>query len=275
MNLINTYFLCFCFLVLATLIIFFSRQKQDAEWKNYLLMNMLVILLGVSLFYLKSKNIIFEMLADWFPLFLIFFFYSNAGLLSRVFHDSPLDHHIIHLEKKLFGRYYPCIKLSETFNSYWLSEILHLCYFSHFLLLYGIPLYFYFNVSHAAFYQFEFAELLVFLSAFVTHAFVPVLSPRTLFEKIKAPMCNGRIYRMTHSVVESGSAHGTAFPSTHTANATLVLLVAWHTHTTFFCFVAPVALGLIISTIYGRFHYVVDMLAGIFYGSLVFMIVYL
>ncbi|OGT44581.1 MAG: hypothetical protein A3E82_01685 [Gammaproteobacteria bacterium RIFCSPHIGHO2_12_FULL_38_11] len=129
-------------------------------------MNMFVILLTASLFYLKSKNIIFKILADWFPLFLIFFFYANAGLLSRAFYMNPLDDHIISFEKKLFSSYYPCINLSETFNSYWLSEILHLCYFSHILLLYGIPFYFYCNVSHLAFYQFEFAELFVLLSAF-------------------------------------------------------------------------------------------------------------
>lgn len=88
-------------------------------------------------------------------------------------------------------------------------------------------------------------------------------------------MCDGKIYRMTHLIVENGSAHGTAFPSTHTAVATLILLVSWHVHTLFFYFITPVALGLIISTIFGRFHYCVDMIAGIFYGISVFIVVYL
>lgn len=275
MSLVNIYLLIFCFLTLSSTIIFFSRQKQHKQWKIYLIMNLFVALLGAILFCLKSKNIILAVFADWLPLFLIFFFYHTAGLLSRAFHHDTFDNRIIQFEKKLFNRYYPCVQLSETFNSYWLSEFLHLCYLSHFFLLYGAPLYFYLHHNYSAFYQLAFAELFILLSSFLMHSVVPVLSPRTIFEKIQSPLSNGKIYRFTHVIVQNGSADGTAFPSTHVGIGTLMLLVAWHSHITFFYFVAPIALGLIICTIYGRFHYIVDMLAGIFCACLVFTLVYL
>lgn len=274
MILINIYLLIFCFVILANVFIFFSRHKQNAAWKIYLIINTLIVLCGVSLFYLKSKNDVLSVLADWVPLFLVFFFYQTAGLLSRVFHDDTFDHHIIQFEKKWFGVHYPCMHWSEIFDVYWLSEFLHLCYLSYYFLLYGVPLYFYLRHDYAAFYQFTFAELLILLTAFFTHSIVPVLSPRTIYEKIKQPMRDGIIYRFTHFIVQSGSANGTAFPSTHVAIGTLMVLIALHIHTTFFYYVLPVALGLIICTIYGRFHYVVDMIAGMIYGSLVFVMIY-
>ncbi|OGT44577.1 MAG: hypothetical protein A3E82_01655 [Gammaproteobacteria bacterium RIFCSPHIGHO2_12_FULL_38_11] len=274
MMLFNIYLLAFCFLTLACFIIFLSRHKQSKPWKTYLKVNALVFIVGACLFCFRSKNITLTVLADWFPLSLIFYFYHNAGLLSRAFHAETFDNHIIQFEKKIFGAYYPCIQLSETFNSYWLSEFLHLCYLSYFFLLYGIPLYFYFYNEYTAFYQFSFAELLVFLTSSLVHSIVPVLSPRTIFEKIQQPLRKGVIYRFTHWIQENGSADGTGFPSVHVGIGTLMLLFACHIHTLIFYFVFIFSLGLIISTVYGRFHYIVDMLGGIFCGSLVFIIMY-
>src|SRR3990167_4699197 len=248
---INNYVLVFCFLIFTSVIIFLSREKQHKNWKIFLIINVLLVLCFIGLFY-----------------------FQTAGLLSRAFHDNPLDNYIIQFEKKWFGDKNPSIRLSEVFHFNWLSELLHLCYLSYFLLLYGVPFYFYCQHDYAAFYQFEFAELLILLSAFLTHSVVPVLSPRTLFEKIQSPMRYGLIYRATHAIVQSGSADGTAFPSTHVAIGTLMLLMAFHMHTVFFYGVALLALGLIICTVYGRFHYVVDLLAGMVYGCVVFMILY-
>ena len=103
---------------------------------------------------------------------------------------------------------------------------------------------------------------------------VPVLSPRTLFEKIPAPLVNGKIYRLVHYAVEKGSANGTAFPSTHVGVGTLVILVSLYFHTPFFLMTLPIAFGLVVATIYGRFHYAVDLAAGVMIASLAFYIIY-
>ena len=41
-----------------------------------------------------------------------------------------------------------------------------------------------------------------------------------------------------------------------------VLLVAWKRARTTFWFLLPIATGLIISTVYCRYHYVIDLIAG-------------
>src|SRR5262249_60038741 len=53
------------------------------------------------------------------------------------------------------------------------------------------------------------------------------------------------------------------FPSGHTLISVAVLLVAWKRARRAFWFLLPVASGLIVSTIYCRYHYVADVLAGI------------
>jgi membrane-associated phospholipid phosphatase len=52
------------------------------------------------------------------------------------------------------------------------------------------------------------------------------------------------------------------FPSGHTMVAVAVLLVAWRQARRAFWLLLPVASGLVISTVYCRYHYAVDVIAG-------------
>jgi membrane-associated phospholipid phosphatase len=52
------------------------------------------------------------------------------------------------------------------------------------------------------------------------------------------------------------------FPSGHTMISVAVLIVAWKRARDVFWWLLPIATGLIISTVYCRFHYVVDLIAG-------------
>ncbi len=54
-----------------------------------------------------------------------------------------------------------------------------------------------------------------------------------------------------------------AFPSGHTAVVLLVLYYAWHYVRGLFWVFLPVVIALIFSTVYLRYHYVIDVLAGI------------
>lgn len=271
----DTYILLFCFLSISIAFIFSSRKKQNDSWPLFLISNVAVLSVVMAIFYFKEKNSFVAMLADWLPLLLILFYYQNAGLLSKTFLQSTFDDHIIAFENKIFRSNHPCMWLSETANYYWLSEFLHFCYIGYYFILYGVPFYFYVTHDRSIFYQFEYAEVLTLLACFLTHAFIPVLSPRTIFEKIKQPLNQGHVFRVAHFILEKGSAAGTAFPSSHVAIGTLVLLITFHLQLPFLFCVAPFALGLIISTVYGRFHYVIDFVFGALYGYLVFWVVYL
>lgn len=52
------------------------------------------------------------------------------------------------------------------------------------------------------------------------------------------------------------------FPSGHTMISVAVLIVAWKRARDVFWILLPIATGLIISTVFCRFHYVVDLIAG-------------
>jgi membrane-associated phospholipid phosphatase len=53
-----------------------------------------------------------------------------------------------------------------------------------------------------------------------------------------------------------------AFPSGHALIAMLVLVLSWRLHRRVFWWLLPFATGLILATMYLRYHYVVDVLAA-------------
>jgi len=53
-----------------------------------------------------------------------------------------------------------------------------------------------------------------------------------------------------------------AFPSGHALIAMIVLVLSWRLHRRVFWWLLPFASGLILATMYLRYHYVVDVLAA-------------
>jgi membrane-associated phospholipid phosphatase len=58
----------------------------------------------------------------------------------------------------------------------------------------------------------------------------------------------------------------------HTAHTTVVLAFAWRSLRPFFWIYLPIAIGLYVSTIYLRMHYVVDVFGGFGVAALAVMI---
>lgn len=270
----DVYYLVFFYLAISSGIIIFSSYRDQLAWKFYLGMNIVIASIGVLFLIGKFKSIFFLILMQWVPLFLILYFYQVAGVLSRAFYNRTFDDNIISIENRLCRGKPPFIWLSEVLDNYWFSEFLHGCYFFFIPLLYSFPLYFYLKQDLHNFYLCSFSILLLLFINFLIHCLIPVISPRTIFEKIKKPLSDGFVYRCTHWVVELGSATGTGFPSTHVAIGTLCLLIAYHVSMLFFFLLLPFCFGLILSTVYGRFHYVIDVLAGMFFAFISFHIVY-
>jgi membrane-associated phospholipid phosphatase len=61
--------------------------------------------------------------------------------------------------------------------------------------------------------------------------------------------------------------HGAAFPSAHVAGSTVAILASWRYRRRLFWICLPFFLCMCVSTVYGRYHYVADVLAGLVTGA--------
>ena len=112
--------------------------------------------------------------------------------------------------------------------------------------------------------RYVFTLMVVYYVSYAGYFLIPALGPRfaqasqytvSLTTTPIASTINDTINSMEKTKFD-------VFPSGHTMISVAVLLVAWKRSPKTFWFLLPVATGLIISTVYCRYHYVIDLIAG-------------
>lgn len=245
-------------------------HKNVARWSLYLLTRALWIAGIISLTFVnEGMPLPLQFLRDWYPLSTIAIFYFEMGKLTQMVFQRYFDETVIRWEKRVF-KGMPSLELSDRFPSIILSEILHLCYFSYYVIAVFLAAWLYFGGRIGPFQETVFAETLTFNLSLLCYPFLPATGPRYLFEKIQGKLSKGFFFRLTHSIVSRGSSKGTAFPSSHVSLSVIVLLYALRYDSTAFLILLPMCIGLALGTVYGRFHYAIDALVGAVLGGIVF-----
>jgi len=88
----------------------------------------------------------------------------------------------------------------------------------------------------------------------------------------KGPLQGGPFTAMMSFIEHYGRVRGAAFPSAHVTGATAALWGAWRFRRWLFWALLPLYIGMCFSTVWGRYHYFADVLAGIVTGTLGYFI---
>jgi membrane-associated phospholipid phosphatase len=71
------------------------------------------------------------------------------------------------------------------------------------------------------------------------------------------------MFALVHTILESGSSKGTAFPSSHVAATLSAWFATGRESKRVFWIMAPFAVSLTLGTVFGRFHYGIDATVGL------------
>lgn len=118
------------------------------------------------------------------------------------------------------------------------------------------------KATGSRFSSYVFGMLLVFYVSYAGYFLAPAIGPRFTVPHA-GPVPRGTVARAIDGTLDrlETSRHN-CFPSGHTMVTVAVLVEALRrSRKTFLCFL-PFALGLFLATVAGRYHYVVDVLAG-------------
>ena len=254
--------------VSSALMLIFHRNL--ARWYIYLSIHIAAVLGILSLHFVTSPlPPLLQFVRDWYALGTILIFYWGVKPLTQMVFQGTFDDWIVRWENRLFNGQ-PSTYLSARFPSVALSEYLHLCYLSYYFIPVSLPVMLYFRGKGEAFFETLFAELFTFNICLIWYIFMPVAGPRYFEEKIKEPLSNAPLCKLTHAILSRASTKGTAFPSSHSAVAIVVLLCAARYDLVSFVILFPFCTGLVVGTVYGRFHYALDAVVGVLLGVLMF-----
>jgi membrane-associated phospholipid phosphatase len=86
------------------------------------------------------------------------------------------------------------------------------------------------------------------------------------------PLQGGSVTAIINFIEHFGRVRGAAFPSEHVAGSVAALWGAWRHRRWLFWVMAPLVFCMCVSTVWGRYHYVVDVFAGMVTGTLGYVI---
>jgi membrane-associated phospholipid phosphatase len=211
----------------------------------------------------RGQSLPLRLLHAFYPvIFLPILFDSFADLLPWV---SPVERDavLIRLDYALLGTH-PTVWL-ERYTHSLVTEVLTWAYTAYYFLpvLLAAALYRWGTLEE--FDRAVFGLVLCFYLSYVGYFLVPAVGPRYTLTQLQTVDLTGVFaadaIRETLDALERFKQD--AFPSGHTAVVLLVLFYAWGSLRRLFWLFLPVVVALIVSTVYLRYHYVVDVLAGI------------
>lgn len=204
---------------------------------------------------------ILRVIRDWHPVMLFPLLYKEVELLAPGMGDWRLTAAIPAWESALFAGQ-PSLYLSERLSFVPLSEYLHFSYLSYVIVIPAVTAYWYVSGRRAAFGELLLMLSTVLLGSYLFFILLPVESPYYLSERLGPPLSGHFFFDLVHQMSARGGARGGAFPSAHVSGAVVVSLVAWRHQRRLAYLLVPLTGSLMIATVYGRFHYVLDALAG-------------
>ena len=249
------------YVAVATAAVLAFSGQDHASWDLLLTAHALLVTLVLVAPLARQSGPLGRFLGDWYPMLLLGALYAEVGVLN-VDLGYQHDQVIQRLELWVFGSQLSYRWIREMPNPL-LSWVLHGCYLAYYAILYTSPLGLWFSGRRDAARRTIFAVMVTFYLCYVVFLFFPVAGPRYAFDLAHNAATDTWPARATQWLLDRGDSWGAAFPSSHVAAAVVAALCALRYWRPLGLLLMPLTVGLVLSVVYGQFHYAVDAVAGL------------
>jgi len=220
-----------------------------------------------------------DFLRHFYPVLLYTAFFIETGSLNRMFFRDYLDPLVAQWEQDVFGCQ-PSVLFMEKLPSLVISELFYISYFSYYIMISGVGIALFLR-SRQQFFHYVSVVSFLFYACYFIYIFLPVIGSRAFFRQVDGyalppatqqlaitdaypeAVQAGVFFQIMKWVYRVFEAPGAAFPSSHVAVALCTVFFSFRYLRRIRYLHLAVAIMLCLSTIYCRYHYVVDVLAGL------------
>jgi membrane-associated phospholipid phosphatase len=208
------------------------------------------------------------MVRDWLPFVVCLWVYENLHDLTRLIRPDSVDDALSRADVWLFG-VQPTLWFERWLHPL-LTDYMALAYMTYFVFPFLLGGWLYFRGQIDEFEELQLALLITFYVGFLGYILVPAVGPQIILrEQYSEPLQGRYVYWHAKQVVLTlQNFPRDCFPSLHTAvsSVTLFFLLRHRRHVPLRPLVLPVwtilTASLWVSTVYLRYHWVVDVFAG-------------
>jgi membrane-associated phospholipid phosphatase len=243
--------------VFLLVLLFHSRVPR---WYLHVFLNTgtIGVVLLLVFFVGDRASLAARLLRNLYPIALFGFLYVQTGSINHLVFPGFLDASFARLEETIFG-FQPAEVFVRNFPQKWLAECMYFAYWTYYLQFPGLGLFLYLRRTKTEFADYMLSLCATMYVCFLIYIFLPVRDPSFAFGY--APGSGPFTWMMTW-IYRHAEIPGAAFPSSHVAIAAVVLYYTWRYARAALWVVGPLAVSLMVATVYCRYHYAVDVLAG-------------
>jgi membrane-associated phospholipid phosphatase len=198
------------------------------------------------------------------PVLMVPVIFDSLGDIIPWIWPSYLDDLLIKADLFLFGGRHPTVLLEQMIHPA-LTTVMQIAYISYYPMAVALGAVLYARNKRAAFDEAVFGIILCFYLSYLGYLAFPAVGPRfTLAHMQTRDLAAGPLVAAIQDALNALENTKTdAFPSGHTAVALMTLYYAGKSRERVLAaLLLPAVTGLILSTVYLRYHYVVDVIAG-------------
>jgi membrane-associated phospholipid phosphatase len=212
-----------------------------------------------------------KFLRTFYPLLWLSFAWSEMDNLVTMIFPYWANAFVIKADLWLFG-VHPTVWVQQWFRP-WRTELMYFFYTSYYFFkpLVAFPLYFRGRMQET----FDYLFLVTFSYAvnFSLFFFFPSEGPWVVLKSLHTVEPEGGVFmHLIQWLQARGSVRGGAFPSSHVAAAFVMALSGIRYNRPVGLVLLPLAIGVAFATVYCRYHYAVDAIAGIASGLILYAV---
>ena len=259
--------LCVAYLVIHSLLLALGRQRPERLFQ-LLLAN--AALIAGFVFISLSDNLSLRL---WSPILFFWWAYRWAGHTLSSIHppEYSLDAKIVRLEDRFLGQ--PSLWWARG-KQPWLTELMHFFYFTYYLYTPVLGVFLYLAGRFHEFESMTFAVLSAYATSYLFFAVTPTVGPRWalvesgLLENSEQRLEGyGFTWLINYIMYRGPALKGGAMPSSHSSTAVVFLVWCWRVWGVWGGAPALIVVaGMWFGSVYGRYHYVLDVLCGALLG---------
>lgn len=203
----------------------------------------------------------------------ILFIFNSLGDVIRGLRSQTYDEILIRIDHLLFG-VHPTVWM-EQFITPARTALFQIAYSSYYFIPLALGFVLIMKGKYTVFEEALFGIALCFYLSYVGYLLVPAIGPRfTLDHAQTAGLQASQWITMLQETLNGLEQNKTdAFPSGHTAVALVTVFYAWKfREKMLFRILLPLVSTLIVATVYLRYHYVIDVIAGVLLAGLIIVL---
>ncbi len=207
-----------------------------------------------------------------YPIAFLFLSFETFFMILPYFNENRYDAFLIRSDLALFG-VNPTVWIEQWVRP-WLTEVMYICYFLYFPMPLVAAIIFFrgkrwHELEHAFFNLF-----FCYFGAYIAYFFVPATGPRFNLNHLQTVSLNGIFFtdpiRRLIDFLEPNLFD--VFPSVHTCIVLTTMIISYRASKKLFYIYIPLTIGILISLIYCRYHYAIDVIAGACWAAISFFL---